>query len=305
MFRELKKMKKFNTQDRFIQRFRVLCVIAVMLAVTACSSVRFAYNQGDTVLYWWLNAYVDLDSEQSSFVKQDIDQLIDWHRKTQLKDYSQLLGNAQKQLAGNVTHADLKATYRDVKARTELLAYKALPELADLALSVKPEQIANIETKFNKNNETYRKKFIRIDNEKKQTQRYKKSMEQFELWFGEFSNEQEAVLRKASDVRPLENEIWLEERIMRQKKIVAVLREIQQKKLGKEATIELLRKLLQDIFGRMDGGERKAFFDAYIDSTTQMVLTAIKIATPAQKAHAQKRMQGWIDDFKVLAADAK
>lgn len=298
-------MKKFNTQDNFIQRFRVLCLIAVVLAVTACSSVRFAYNQGDTILYWWLNAYIDLDTEQSSFVKQDIDQLIDWHRKTQLKDYSQLLGNAQRQLAGNVTHADLKATYRDVKARTELLAYKALPELADLALSVKPEQIANIEKKFNKNNASYRKKFVRIDDEKKQKLRYKKSMEQFELWFGEFSKEQEAVLRKASDVRPLESEIWLEERIIRQKKIISVLREIQQKKLGKEATIELLRKLLKDIFSRFEAPERKPFFDAYIDGTTQMVLTAIKISTPAQKAHAHKRMQGWIDDFKILAADAK
>jgi hypothetical protein len=298
-------MKKFNTQDNFIQRFRVLCLIAVMLAVAACSSIRFAYNQGDTILYWWLNAYIDLDTEQSSFVKQDIDQLINWHRKTQLKDYSQLLGNAQRQLAGNVTQADLKATYREVKARTELLAYKALPELADLALSVKPEQIANIEKKFNKNNDSYRKKFVRIDNDKKQKQRYKKSMEQFELWFGDFSSEQEAVLRKASDVRPLESEIWLEERIIRQKKIIAVLREIQQKKLGKEATIELLRNLLKDIFSRFDAPERKPFFDAYIDGTTQMVLTAIKIATPAQKAHAHKRMQGWIDDFKVLAADAK
>jgi hypothetical protein len=30
----------------------------------------------------------------------------------------------------------------------------------------------------------------------------------------------------------------------------------------------------------------------------QLVLTVIQLATPAQKAHAHKRMQGWIDDFK-------
>jgi hypothetical protein len=298
-------MKKFNTQDHFIQRFRVLCLIAVMLAVAACSSVRFAYNQGDTLLYWWLNAYIDLDSEQSGPVKEDIDQLINWHRKTQLKDYTQLLSNAQRKLAGNVTQSDLKANYHELKARAELLAFKALPELADLVLSVKPEQIANIEEKFEKNNETYRKKFVRIDDEKKQKQRYKKSMEQFELWFGPFSREQEAILRKASDARPLNNEIWLEERIIRQKKILAMLREVHQKKLGKDATMALLHNLLKDIFHRFDAPERKPFFDSYIDGTTNFILTAIKIATPTQKAHAQKRMQGWIDDFKVLAADAK
>lgn len=299
-------MKKFNTQDSLIQRFRTLCLIAVMVAVAACSSVRFAYNQGDTLLYWWVNAYLDLDSEQSGPVKEDIGQLFSWHRKTQLKDYSVLLGTLQRQLAsGNVTHADLKGDYKDIRSRTELLANKALPELADLALSIKPGQIHKIEEKFAKNNETFRKKFVRVDHEKQQKQRFKKSMEQFDLWFGGFSSEQEAVLRKVSDVRPLNNELWLSERILRQKKIIAVLREVQQKKLGKDATMDLLRGLLKDIFGRLDAPEHKVFFDTYTDSTINLVLTAIKISTPTQKAHAQKRMQGWIDDFKVLSADAR
>ena len=299
-------MKNFNTQDSYLQRFRILCMVAVLVTVAACSSVKFAYNQGDTLLYWWVNAYLDLDSEQSGLVKQDIDQLFQWHRKTQLKDYSQILTNAQRQLAtGTVTMGDLKAEYKNIRTRTELLAFKALPELTELALSIKPEQISKMEQKFNKNNETYRKKFVKIDNDKKQTVRYKKSMEQFELWFGDFSSEQEAILRKASDARPLNNELWLDERVVRQKKIIAVLREIQQKKLGKEATSALLSTLLKDIFGRFESPERKPFFDSYLDSSMQLVLTAIKISTPGQKAHAQKRMQGWIDDFKLLAADTK
>ena len=299
-------MKKFNTQDSLLRRFRMLCLIAAMLAVAACSSVRFAYNQGDTLLYWWVNAYLDLDSEQSGQVKQDIGELFSWHRKTQLKDYGQFLASAQRQLAsGNVTQADLKADYKDIRTRTELLAFKALPELTDLALSIKPEQIARMEEKFNKNNDTFRKKFVKIDLEKKQKLRFKKSMEQFDLWFGGFSSEQEAQLKRASDIRPLDNELWLNERVQRQKRIIAVLREVQQKKLGKEATSALLSGLLKNIFGRFDQSEHKAFFDAYTDSTINLVLTAVKISTPAQKAHAQKRMQGWIDDFKVLAADAK
>ena len=128
-------------------------------------------------------------------------------------------------------------------------------------------------------------------------------MEQLNLWFGDFSSEQEDILRKASDARPLDNEAWLNERIIRQKKIMAVLREIQQKKLGREATSALLNGLLKDIFGRFESAERKAFYDANIDGTINLMLTAIRIATPAQKAHAQKRMQGWKDDFTVLAAD--
>lgn len=296
-------MKKFNTTGTRINQVRMLFLVALMVLVAGCSSVRFTYNHGDTLLYWWLNTYLDLDSDQSGWVKKDIDNLFQWHRKTQLKDYTQLLANGQRQLAGNMTQADLMGDYREIKARTELLAYKALPELADLARSIRPEQIVQMEKKFSKNNDDFRKKFMRGDLEDRQKARFKKSMEQFELWFGRFSSEQEAVLRKASDARVLDNDIWLDERVRRQKRIVAVLRKVQQEKLSKDATIVQLHNLVKELFGRFEAPERKAFFDTYTEQTVQMILAGVKIATPAQKAHAQKRMQGWIEDFNILATD--
>lgn len=296
-------MEKFNTQGSFFRRFRALCLIVVMLLAAGCSSMRLAYNQGDTLLYWWLNAYLNLDADQGEWVRQDIDRIFQWHRKSQLKDYAQLLATGQRQLAGNLTEAELMADYREIKARTDVLALKAVPELADLARSVHPEQIAKMEKKFRSKNEDYRDKFLSGDTEKRQKRRFKKSMQQLELWFGNFSRAQEAVLRKVSDARPLNNEIWYEERLLRQKKIVALLRKVQQEKLGKEQSTALVEQLVKDILGRFDAPERKAFFDASIGGTIQIVLTAVRIATPEQKAHAQRRMQGWIDDFKELATE--
>jgi hypothetical protein len=298
-------MKKFSTPDSLFLRARVLFLALLLVLVTGCSTIRFTYSHGDTLLYWWLNAYLDLDSDQSDWVKKDIDQLFQWHRSTQLRDYAGLLANWQRQLAGNPTQADLLAGYRDIKARTELLAFKALPEMADLARSVKPEQIAQMEKKFRANNDDFRKKFMSGDAEKQRRARFKKAMDQLELWFGHFSSDQEAQLRRASDARPLDNEVWLQERMLRQQKIIALLRRVQQQKLNKEQTMAATHALLRDFFDRMDAPDRKAFFDAYVDNTSKFILTAIKIATPAQKAHAQKRMQGWIDDFTTLAADPK
>ena len=285
-------------------RIRNLFLIALLVLVAACSSIRLTYNHGDTLLYWWLNAYVDLDSDQNSWVKKDIDKLFQWHRKTQLKDYVQLLTTAQRQLQGNITQADLLADFTDIKGRTQLLLFKALPELADLARSLRPEQLAQMEKKFTSNNDDFRKKYLRGDTASRQKFHYQKSMKQFELWFGSFSREQEEIIRKASDGRPIDDEIWLDERIRRQKNISVLLRKVQREKLGKDATIALIHNLIKDSFDRFEHSERKAFFDAYTNNTAQLVLDVIKITTPVQKAHAQKRMQGWIDDFNTLAAEA-
>jgi hypothetical protein len=297
-------MIKFNTPQSLFQRARLLLLIALMVVAAGCSTIRFTYNHGDTLLYWWLNAYLDLDSDQSDWVKKDIDKLFQWHRSTQLRDYAGLLSKMQRQMGdGNVTQDELLSDYRDIKARTELLAFKALPELADLAMSIKPDQIGQMEQKFAKNNDKFRREFMSGSVEDQHKARFKKAMDQFSLWFGGFSREQEAQLRRASDARPLDNEIWLQERILRQKKIVALLRRVHDQKLNKEQTMSAVHDTLRDFFDRMDAPERKAFFDAYVDNTSKFILTAIKLTTPEQKAHAQKRMQGWINDFNTLAQE--
>lgn len=284
------------------RRFTATLLTLMLVLAAGCSSLRLAYNNGDTVLYWWLNAYVDLDRDQKGWVREDIDQLFDWHRKTQLRDYVEILRKGQRQLQGNVTQADLLADYDEIKHRTQTLLLKAAPELADLARSLKPEQIAQMEKKFKSNNDDYRKKYLSGDQEKRQQLRYKKSMEQFELWFGSFSSDQEAAIRKASDARPLDNEIWLDERQRRQRNVLNLVQKVQREKLDKDATVALINALIKDSFARLDQSERKAFFDSFEESTANLVLTVIKLATPAQKAHAVKRMQGWIDDFNSLAA---
>ncbi len=284
---------------------RRLFLIVLMAVLAGCSSLRLVYNHGDTLLYWWLDAYVDFNADQKGWVKKDIDELFHWHRKTQLHDYVQILQTGQRQLAGNPTAADLISDYDEVKSRTQLLLFKALPELADLVRSLQPGQIAALDKKFTANNAEFRKKNMKGDTDAQLKFRYKKSMEQFELWFGNFSAEQEAQIRKASDARPLDNDIWLDERMRRQKNILTLVQKVQREKLNKEATMALIHTLIKDSFDRLEHSERKQFFDAYEASTAQLVLTVIKIATPAQKAHAQKRMQGWIDDFNNLAAEPR
>jgi predicted transcriptional regulator len=298
-------MKKFITHDTVFQRTRALFLIVLLALTAACSTIRFSYNHGDTLLYWWLDAYVDFEGDQSDWVKRDIGELFQWHRKTQLHDYAALLGTFQRQLAGNPTQADLLGDYREMRSRTETLAMKAVPDMVDLARSLTPDQIAQMEERFKKKNDEYRRKFVSGSIEKRQEARFDKSMEQFKLWFGSFNKDQEAALRRASDARPLDSNIWLEERIQRQRKILALTRKIQQEKPSKEQTGAMITALVHEFFGRMDAPERKGFYDSYLNSTTNYILTAIRIATPAQKAHAQKRMQGWIDELNALAKEAK
>ncbi|MYN01177.1 hypothetical protein GTP41_03595 [Pseudoduganella sp. DS3] len=288
-------MKKFNTW--------IVLAFAILLA--ACSSLRLVYNNADTLLYWWLDAYVDFDSTQKAEVKQDIGDFFRWHRKTQLHDYVQLLQRGQRQLNGEITQAELLAEYVDIRDRTEALLLRSAPEIAEMALSLKPEQLESMEKKFSKNNADFRKKVMKGDRDDQNKVRYKKSMEQFELWFGDFSNDQEAIIRKASDARPLNNELWLDERMRRQQKVLALARRIMVEQPAKPVATQWVEEMIRSSFDHFSISERKAFFENYTQSTVELVHTVLRIATPEQKAHAQKRMASWIRDLNTLAAQAQ
>ena len=57
-------MEKFNMPNLSVRpdsRPLRWLLIVLMLALASCSSLRLVYNHGDTLLYWWIDGYVDLD----------------------------------------------------------------------------------------------------------------------------------------------------------------------------------------------------------------------------------------------------
>lgn len=292
-------------QNFIMQGYRAfslrLSLLLLALVLAGCSAVRLGYANGDTFVYWWLNGYVDFTDDQKPWVKGHIDNLLAWHRKTQLKDYAQVLALVQQRLQQKVSSADVLSEYATVKKRALLVLDKATPELTELALSLQPQQIAHLEKKFAANNDKYRREYLRGSLEERQERRYEQVMKHAEYWFGNFSDQQQAQIRAASDARPVNYELWLAERMRRQQELLRILRKFQAERPTKEVAITVLKSYMATSGEHFTYAENKAFFDASSEGVAQMTALIINIATPAQKAHATKRLKKWIEDCETLA----
>jgi hypothetical protein len=292
-------------QNSIIRNCWRLFALGLVVLLSACSLGRLGYNNADTITYWWLNGYVDFDPSQGHWARQRVDALYAWHRQTQLKTYVPILTNAQHLLERNVSKADVMAEYDDIGKALDRVIERAAPDLADLAIAMNGENMDALKQKFDATNRKFRKDYLDGDREQRQEHRYKLVMEWAEYWFGDFSDEQETAIRRASDTRPLNNEFWVEDRTMRQHALIAMLERIHREKLSHDAATVLIRNYIANNFlERKDAPpEMQAFFAASKDGLAQLSVTIVNLTTPKQRAHAKEKMQQWIDDFNTLAAN--
>lgn len=281
--------------------FRMVFILLLAALLSGCGMARMAFNNGESLTWFWLDRYVDFDDQQKQWVRKEIDDIFAWHRRTQLAAYIDTLQQAQRRVQRPVTAEELQADVEMGKQRILAVVDRSLPALAELALSLQPEQIANIEKKFASNNNDYRRDNLRGDIENRQRERYKKALKQAEYFFGSLSTHQEAQLRRLSDARPLNNELVLKWHKRRQAELLTMLRKIHAEKPSKEATVSLLRAYVkgwQDYFGN---AEHKAFHQAYQAATLHQVAELTNGATPEQRQHLLRNLQEWIDDFRRRA----
>lgn len=286
---------------------RLFSGVTVLLAVAilaGCSAARLGYRNGETLSYFWLDHYVDFEADQKPWVRDDIDTLFAWHRRTQLPGYIAFLDHARQHVEKGVTEAQLRDDYQEIRNHLLGLTDHALPQLAELALALSPHQIAHLQGQFTSNNEHYRKEFLRGDIEERQRRRYKRLLKQVEYWFGPLDASQERALRVASDARPLETEQMMEDRQEWQSRLLTLLRKIHDERPSRQATQAMLGEYARAAMDHFGNAQRQAAFAARNEENFRLIAQVINGTTAEQKRHFMRETQQWIDDFRNLSSRA-
>jgi hypothetical protein len=74
--------------------FRVrslLISLTILLGVSGCSQIKFAYNHAHWLILPKLKSYTDFDKAQEEQIESEFMAYMAWHRKTMLPSYAKLL----------------------------------------------------------------------------------------------------------------------------------------------------------------------------------------------------------------------
>lgn len=287
---------------RLIRRLALLLLAALL--VQGCSAVRLGYGNADSLARWWIDQYLDMSPEQDALTRERLIRLLAWHRKTQLPDYVSVLRLGQRFVAGQPTVTDALALGDALIRRGRALAEQATPDIADLLATVSPEQIERMAERMAKKNADHAKEMQLLDDENGQRKaRYKRILERTEYWFGDFSGEQKAAMRRLIDSQPTGSQFWYEERLRRQREWLGLVRLVQSERPPHERIMQLLREYAARFDMPADPARRVQAL-ALRRGSAELAVAIHALTTPMQRTHADLKLEDLMRDLSDLSHDS-
>jgi hypothetical protein len=274
-------------------------IVASCLAATSCSMAKFGYDTLPTWAQWQVQRYFDLDDAQRELVSRHLDDLHRWHRRSQLPQYVGFLQEVDDGLRTRVDAADIGRWRDRIGEAWAPVADRLAPGLAELALTLRPEQIERARKRLDERSEELRRDYL-PEGKPSDEARAERVVKRAEFFLGRLGRQQKRELEALAAALPATEETWLAERESRQRRFVALLNRIHREKPPRAEAVRWCREYLEGMWQPHDQ-RRRHRLDAAIAASDQLSAEMLARATPAQRAHLSKLVRGYAEDFGTLA----
>jgi len=290
---------------RFSFKRPIIVVLIVALSTFAgCSVVRFGYNQANHLTYWWVDRFVDFNEAQQPRAREALAQWFAWHRRAHLPGYANLLVNSQNLVLEDITPERTCGLWTDLRGYMDSAFERALPMAAELALTLTPQQIQNIQRRYDKINEEFRDEHLQGDASRRLRKSIKRTAERVEFFYGKLDDTQQEFITRWVTRSPYEVNIWNAERHRRQLDLVQVLRRLNADNPGQDKAQAALRAYVERIYRSPDDGYRKYAEQVWVYNCA-FVANLHNMTTAAQRKHAVKKLKDWESEIRVLVPAAE
>jgi len=280
---------------------RIIGVLLLAFALGACSAVKLAYNNLPEVSYWWLDGYFDFDSTQTPKVRDELAQLLAWHRQNELPKVIALLQEAQGLAPGEVTPAQACKFADSIRERLLAVTERAEPATTDLALTLSESQLQQLERKYAKLNNEYRKDWLDRTPAQVQEKRYDQFLDRMEDFYGRLTAEQRDLLKQQVAQSVFNPQLADAERRKRQQEALAMLRGFGAKKPSPAEARSALHAYLLRIADPPPGPWRDQQ-QALLEEGCRNLAALHNGTSASQREQAVRRLQAYQSDLRQLVA---
>ncbi len=275
---------------------RILILLGMILALGACSSVQFSYNNAEGLLRYMAWDYFDVDGDQSDSLRQRFVRLREWHRSSELPAYVGLLQIAGERVSKGVTRADVEWATATLRSHYRSLAQRAAQDAAPVLVTLKAEQIGAFEKKLAKEDARYAEQWIGGEEKTRHRKRVERMVERFEEWTGDLNASQRSRVERFVSSHTGIYERRLEERRRWQREAVALLK--------RHKTASELALPLERLFAEPESGRSEEYIRdmrRWDSDLAGLIVDLDTTLSAEQRGRVLRRMERYAEDFRALS----
>lgn len=273
----------------------LLAVLVISVSTSGCTT-KLAYDFLDWGLYWELKDYVKFTRDQRLLVKDEISQLIDWHRSEELPQYADQLEKLSKELKSGITVEQLEDSYNNLRDSWQRIVIKTLPATVDIISNLNDEQVNDFFEMLIEKEGDDAKKIEKGTNARTLKKREAYVSKKIVDVIGKLNEDQKSLIAQwALSMKPTK-ELSLAQAIQWRTRMQPVLAERHNK--------QQLENNLMVLFANPDQ-LRSASYRRVIEKNKRLIMQLLfdlnQTLTNQQRSKLVKKLKSYINDFRDLS----
>lgn len=290
--------------------------MGLTLLVASCSAIKLGYENLPRLVQWQVDRFLSLDDDQEAMVNRHAQALQRWHRQNLLPVYADFLHQVEEEVRNPVTAGQVAGWRQNVVTAWTPLADRLAPAVAEVALTLRPEQIEHLRNAMEKANEKAAREYRPADPAKRLQARYRRLLDRAESMLGEVNDAQRGAMQQSAVAMSATEDAWWQARLMRQQAILTLLANISTEKPDVDEASRRTWPVLAGLFSHYDQTATPASGHAWTAEQLalrrqvqaasaagdELTVRLLALSTPEQRRHAARRLDGYRQDFNLLAA---
>lgn len=275
-------------------------LLVLLLLLGGCSAMQTGYNNAPSLLYWWLDGYIDFNASQADPVRDSLVSLQAWHRREELPAYATLLQRLQQNAGQDVTPQQACGPLEQARGHLQRLGTQSAMALAPLVATLDAGQMRHLARQLEKHDQKWREEWLDGSAEELLQRRLKRTVDRYEDFYGRLSEAQRQYLRQRLSEVGFDARIVWAERLRRQQDLLRVLQEHRNGERPAHVEAELMA-WVQRSFEPPDPATR-AYLKGLVDQGCQTLAGLHNSSSPEQRRRLASKLQGYESDLRALIA---
>jgi uncharacterized protein with von Willebrand factor type A (vWA) domain len=280
---------------------QLIIILLLAIAVASCSLVKTAYNNAPEAMHWWLDDYFDFTEAQNKELKPALHALLNWHRKTQLPLYVEMLQKIQSDLSEeSIEPSTVCETLNTMQDAMQAIQIESTSTIVEIAPMLSDKQLSYFQKKLQKRTLKWKSEWLQDTREEQVEARLERVIDYAEKVYGNLNKSQKLMLQQKLLASNYKAEITYAEVLRRNADALEIVRSLQRENLDQEQKLMLVKQG----FDRLKNSPNPVYqnyADQVKQSSCEMIADLHATTNVKQKQHAKAWLENFITTFKSLA----